>query len=64
MSNNTIEDAVVQSPEKVCDALSNESMVYSLIDMLNAISSESDWQDEEFESALEQIAYQKIKEFL
>lgn len=64
MSDNTIEDVVTQPSEKVCDALPNESMVYLLIDMLNAITSESDWQDEEFESALEQIAYQKIKEFL
>ena len=64
MSDNTIEDVVAQPSEKVCDALPNESMVYFFIDMLNAITSESDWQDEEFESALEQIAYQKIKEFL
>lgn len=64
MSDNTIEDVVAQASEKVCDALPNESMVYLFIDMLNAITSESDWQDEEFESALEQIAYQKIKEFL
>ncbi len=64
MSDNTIEDVVDQSSEQVFDALPNESMVCLLIDMLNAMSSESDWRDEEFESALEQIAYQKIKEFL